>query len=174
MFGLGADSSWIERLPSGHQGTWRTLEVMAYLCRKDYRSPTVRAFLQQILASSPPAAKPPEAFFLFARDSIRFREDPPGLEQVADFQRTIEAGAGDCDDKSVWLATALLAAGYSVRFAVQSYGEKWDHVFVEFYDWSRFKWVALDPSADGHSGLWGRIGWRQQLAPGGFETHFDI
>ncbi len=175
LFGPPPDASWVELLPDGHQGTWRTLEAMRYLVRKDYRSSYVRQKTRRLLLSMPQqGGNPVEALFLFARDRIRFREDPPGVERVADFRRTTEAGYGDCDDKVVWLATALLSLGISARFVVQSYGEQWDHVYLEYFDWSRFSWVALDPSADGHTGIWGPPGWRQSLGPAGYEMRFAI
>lgn len=150
----------------------RTLETMRYLVRKDYSSDFVRACVWEILRAS--RRDRVEALFFFARDCIRYVEDPPQVEKVADFQRTIEMGYGDCDDKVVWLATALLSIGVSVRFVVQSYGETWDHVYLEFYDWSRLGWVALDPTADGHTGIVGDVGWRQPLPVSGYEMRFDV
>lgn len=174
LFGPPADSSWIELLPDGHQGTWRTLETMRYLVRKDAAGNWVHGFLQQHLTGAQ-SAHPVESLFLFARDRIRYVEDPPGLEQVSDFQRTTEAGQGDCDDKAVWLAAALLSLNIPVRFVVQSYGETWDHVYLEFYDWAQLHWVALDPTADGHGGTpVAGIGWRQPLPIGGYEMRFDV
>jgi hypothetical protein len=175
LFSPPRDASWIEILPDGHQGTIRTLEAMRFLCRKDYKSPFVEACVWGIQEFGRQRGwSDVDALFFFARDSIRYVEDPPGLEKVADFERTTQSLAGDCDDKCVWLATALLSIDVPVRFVIQSYGRTWDHVYLEYYDWSRLGWVALDPTADGHTGFTGRPGWRQPLASSGYEMRFDV
>lgn len=168
-------SSWIEILPDGHQGTWRTLEAMRYLVQKDSDSHFLWVFLNSNLFAGLRGRGIVEALFSFARDRIRYVEDPPGLEKVSDFQRTTEAGYGDCDDKAVWLATVLYALNIPVRFIVQSYdGREWAHVYLEFYDWATWHWVALDPTADGHTGIVADIGWRQPLGSQGHEMRFFI
>lgn len=160
-------SSWIEKLDAGHQGTMRTLDVMRWLCRRDYQSDFTTAFLAGL--------KTPEDLFLFARDQIAFQNDPPDVERVADFRRTTELGFGDCDDKSVWLATALLSKGYQPRFRIQSYqGQTWDHVYLDYWDWAKMRWVSLDPSADGHTGFHAQLGWRQALPSYGSEMIYRV
>lgn len=165
---------WIEPLADGHAGTLRTLEVMRWLVRKDSRNPFVRTkttnFIEQQSSHSPVAA-----LFLFARDKIRYVPDPPNLEKVSDFEHTTASREGDCDDKVVWLGTALLSIGVPVRFVVQSYdGGSWDHVYLEFYDWQAWGWTALDPTADGHTGLVADVGWRQPLPQRGREMVYEV
>lgn len=170
--------NWIEALPEGHQGTIRTLETMRALARKDYQSIYVRSVVAGILHGSP--GDPVKALFEFARDQIRYLPDPPGLERVQDFQRSTESRAGDCDDKATWLATALLSIDIPVRFVCQSYGgdtwaNGWDHVYLQFYDFQKWRWVALDPTADGHQGVpVAGVGWLQLLGPGGHEMNYEV
>lgn len=154
----------------------RTLEAMRYLVRKDQYSLFVHGIVFSLLAEARQQGidNSVAALFFYARDQITYVEDPPGLERVADFQRTMESGEGDCDDKVVWLATALINIGVPVRFVVQSYGRTWDHVYCEYYEWALWKWVALDPTADGHTGVIAGIGWRQSLAPAGYEMTFSV
>ncbi len=173
MSKLPDNASWVEALPDGHQGTWRTLQVMAFLVRKDYRSPFVRGFVSQLLHRAQ-RLRPAAALFFYARDEIRFQDDPAGIEKVSDFEHTTRAGAGDCDDKATWLATALFSIDAPARFIVQSYGQTWDHVFIEYYDFELWQWVALDPTADGHTGLIAGPGWRQPLGPQGHEAIYQI
>lgn len=165
---------WREWLADGHAGTLRTLEVMRWLVRKDSHSPTVRQ-ATALLIEQQPQISPVAALFLFARDQIRYVNDPPGWEKVSDFDHTMQSREGDCDDKVVWLATALLSLDIPVRFVVQSYdGGDWDHVYLEFYDWSTLQWVPLDPTADGHTGIIADIGWRQPLPRKGREMTYEV
>jgi hypothetical protein len=171
--------AWVEKLPDGHQGTMRTLEVMRWLVRKDYKDCFTRSFVAEVIKEgSQCGLSPVDSLFIYARDSIRFVEDPPDVELVQDFRRTVEAGQGDCDDKAVWLATALLSLGISARFVIQSYGAQWlnpwDHVYLEYWDWDQWQWVALDPTADGHTGIVAEVGWRQGLSPRGYEMRYSI
>lgn len=169
-----SELSWIEPLADGHAGTLRTLEVMRWLVRKDSKFSSVNAKIQNLLKRQP-TTSPVVALFLFARDQIRYVPDPPDCEQVSDFEHTTASREGDCDDKVVWLATALLAVGVPVRFVVQSYGGgSWDHVYLEFYDWKAWRWTALDPTADGHTGLVADIGWRQPLPQRGREMVYEV
>ena len=165
--------AWLEPLADGHAGTLRTLEVMRWLVRKDCQLPFVKFFIQKLTQQSdlPPVA----ALFVFARDQIRYVPDPPDCEKVSDFAHTTASKKGDCDDKVTWLATALLCLGVPVRFVVQSYaGDTWDHVYLEFYDWQSWRWSALDPTADGHTGIVAEIGWRQPLPQQGREMIYEV
>ena len=166
---------WIEPLPDGHQGTIRTLQTMAWLARKDYNSALVRHAVTYLLQRQP-GANPVAVLFEFSRDEIRYVPDPPHLEKVSDFTHTYESREGDCDDKITWLATGLLSLGVPVRFVVQSQsGGDWDHVYLEFYDWKSFAWVALDPTADGHANTpIAQIGWRNPLPAYGKEMVFEV
>lgn len=166
--------AWCEPLADGHAGTLRTLDVMRWLVRKDSSQRLTSQILQNLIPATPPG-QCVESLFLFARDGIRYVADPPNLEKVSDFFHTTASRQGDCDDKVVWLGTALLAVGIPVRFVVQSYdGESWDHVYLEFYDWTAWRWTALDPTADGHTGVWATVGWRQPLPASGREMVYEV
>lgn len=172
---MQTNQEWIEAMPPGHLGTLRTLETMSWLARKDYGSPSARAVASYLAACGDLV----EGAFRFARDCILYTPDPPSIERVQDFLHSTISQRGDCDDKAVWLATALLAGGVPVRFVVQSYDgdfwrNGWDHVYLECYDFDGWQWVALDPTADGHTGIVAPIGWRQSLPSEGFEWRFPI
>ena len=76
---------------------------------------------------------------------------------MQDAQRTIETGAGDCDDKVVALCSLLAVAGYVTRFVCGGRTpDVLDHVWCEVYlDWED-SWLALDPT-------------NEQAAPGWFQ-----
>jgi transglutaminase-like putative cysteine protease len=68
----------------------------------------------------------------FVRDNIRYIKDIRGVETVATPDITLDMGQGDCDDKSVLLATLLESIGHPTRFVAVSFRPgQFAHVFVE-------------------------------------------
>lgn len=165
-------------LPDGHWGTLATIQAMTGLVEKDAQDEYTRRAVEEIIKSR--NGDPVTALFLFARDNITYQDDfPAGVERIQDFRQLMASRAGDCDDKATWLATALTTIGKAVRFRIQSYASDfwangWDHVYVEFYDWARWQWVALDPTADGHDKTpIAAPGWRQPLPLAGLDIWAD-
>jgi len=79
----------------------------------------------------------------FVRDSIRYVRDVRGVETVQDAEATLRLQAGDCDDKSVLLASMLEALGFRTRFrAVGFKPGHYQHVFPEVL-FDGF-WLALE------------------------------
>lgn len=167
----------IEPLPAGVAGTRRTLEVMAELVRKDRDSAFVRKLrwlLHERTLGRGQIAFVCAAFFV-ARDWVRYMDDPDPFEKIADIQRILEAGVGDCDEKVIVICTLLHAESIPCRFRVQSYdGKEFHHVYCEA-QLEDGTWLSLDPTADGHRGVVvAEPGWRQPLPAGGFEETFPI
>ncbi len=136
-------------LPGGEGGTRFTLDQMARLVRRDVADPELRQWVMSTLRGIPGHSfeKEVERLFEIARDFITYRRDAYSVEQVSAARRTLANGYGDCDDKSVLLATLLGCAGHAARFVVISQSAKgWDHVFVEAL--VRGKWVPLDPTPE--------------------------
>jgi transglutaminase-like putative cysteine protease len=52
------------------------------------------------------------------RDSIYFLNDPAGTEWLQSPRATLDAGAGDCDDRATLLASMLQSFGVRSRFKV--------------------------------------------------------
>lgn len=178
-------SNWyFDGYPSGHLGTYFTLQAMQALARKDYRDPAVLAVIRKIInptgGETLTEREAVKRLFQYSRDCIIYTPDPPDIELVQDFLRSTKSGKGDCDDKATWLATALLSIGLPARFGVQSFmggawAAGWDHVYVEYYDYSRWRWIALDPTADGHEGTpIAAPGWRNPVMSGGYEFFFQV
>lgn len=169
-----------ERLPDGIPGTIRTLAAMAAAVRGDvrpdhcgYRSEVVRRAAIRICMGIQGHDSQGElgALFDFVRDQIRYRADPWDTERVQDPCQTLLLASGDCDDKCVLLAALVASLGYLPRFVVQSQdGQFFDHVYVEVE--RSGQWIALDPTADGQSGLeLASVGWRN---PTGCEWIYQI
>jgi len=62
----------------------------------------------------------------------------------------LEHGFGDCDDKSILLASLLGSIGHSSRFVAIGYRpNEYAHVFVEtIAAGGEGNWIALDPTED--------------------------
>jgi len=81
----------------------------------------------------------------------RYTRDMDNVDTYQHPMRTLELGIMDCDDASIYLAAALMAAGYHVKFRVirTKDSRDWNHIFilVEVSSGkSKPKWVALDGS----------------------------
>jgi hypothetical protein len=169
-----------ERLPDGIPGTIRTLAAMAAAVRGDvgpdycgYRSEQIRRAAIRICMGIRGHDSQGElgALFEFVRDQVRYRADPWDTERVQDPCQTLLLESGDCDDKCVLLAALVASLGYLPRFVVQSQDRQFfDHVYLEVE--RSGQWVALDPTADGQSGLeLATVGWRN---PTGCEWIYQI
>lgn len=83
------------------------------------------------------------ALHAFVRDSIRYVGDINGVETVQSPDKTLEYGYGDCDDKSVLLASLLESIGHPTRFvAIGFQSGVYEHVYVETLIGTR--WIALE------------------------------
>ncbi len=120
---------------------------MARLVRKGAEDQDLRQFIHRLISDIP--ARQWDAIanrlFEYARDRVIYRRDPVGVEVVQSARATLELGYGDCDDKAIFLATALALVGEVTRFRVGSYdGHEWGHVWVQ---WRRGKdWIDFDPT----------------------------
>lgn len=171
----------IEVLPTGDEGTWRTLAYMRQAVRgklapdfNGYQSELVRGWAVKAVSGMPSGFDGEvAALFRAVRDGIRYRRDPVNTERVQDALITLQTGAGDCDDKVTLLATALAALGWVSRFVVQRQtGGDFDHVYLEVLNERANEWVALDPTGDGQSGRpLAEVGWRN---PAKDESRYEI
>lgn len=85
--------------------------------------------------------------------NIRFIKDIRGIETLQTPARTLELGAGDCDDQCILLASILEAAGHPTRFvAVGFSGGDFSHVLTETRIGDR--WIPLETTVPG-----AQIGW---------------
>lgn len=84
-----------------------------------------------------------KAIHQYVRDNIRYVKDIRGVETIATPEQTMIMGQGDCDDKSILVASLLEAIGHPTRFvAVSMNNDDFCHVLVE----TRLgdKWIPVE------------------------------
>jgi hypothetical protein len=125
-------------LRHGAEGNEQTLRYAAQMVREDSAQDIrLRSLAEQLTAGCAPhdVAGAVRVLFEFARDGIRYVDDPVDVERIADAWTTVESRAGDCGDKSILLASLLGAIGIKSQFIVQSWAgdlsNGYDHVHVE-------------------------------------------
>jgi transglutaminase-like putative cysteine protease len=125
---------------------------MAALAQEGRTSSRLRQFAGQMFLQQGIAPKDyygeMNALFSYVRDQIRYMRDPDDVENIAWPSATIEMGFGDCDDKSILLASLLLAAGHRARFVAAAYDGpgQFEHVYVEASCNDGKSWLGLDPT----------------------------
>lgn len=123
------------RLPTGDAGTRATLNIMAALVRRYKKHYPIRALALSLVKRTEQKDWHSEVARLhgYVRDRIRYVRDIHGVETLATPDRTLEAGQGDCDDKSTLLAALLESIGHPTRFVAVAVGPRpqFCHVYVE-------------------------------------------
>lgn len=83
------------------------------------------------------------ALHSFVRDRIRYIRDIRGVETLHTPEKILDQEQGDCDDKSVLLASLLESIGHPTRFVAIGFKPgTFSHVFVETKIGD--KWIALE------------------------------
>lgn len=84
-----------------------------------------------------------KAYHAFVRDKIRYIRDINDVETLHFPEIVVERRSGDCDDKSILLASLLESTGHPTRFVAVGFtpGE-FAHVYVETLIGNR--WVPLE------------------------------
>lgn len=124
----------LQRLPEGTEGIKQTLRVMRGLVRRWKKDPELRRLALSLVKRNGQKDFRGEVANLHAyvRDRIRYVKDINGVETLHTPPRILEQGQGDCDDKSVLLATLLETIGHPTRFVAVGF-DPWrlSHVYVE-------------------------------------------
>jgi transglutaminase-like putative cysteine protease len=170
--------TWLEPLPEGAAGTLQTLRRMKDLVSQHANDTITQQYAAHFAAGAAHPIDYINRAFLFARDEIKYKNDPAPYEMISGFPALAANREGDCDDKVIALCTLLKARGIACNFIAQSYdrdkveAEGFDHVYAEA--WDGRQWVGLDPTADGHNGVTQAMGWRQVLSARGFEYRVSV
>lgn len=132
-------------IPDGKAGIVATLKAMRAFVRASKKNQKIRAFAANIVRSVPEKDWPGQANALheWVKNNIRFMRDTTEVETVADAERTLQLGFGDCDDKSVLFATLAESIGHPTRFVAVGFSpDNYEHVYTETLIGR--KWIASD------------------------------
>jgi len=136
----------LQAIPDGPKGINQTLRIMRQLTRDGKRqySPFRELALSLVERNgNKDWYGEVRDVYQFVRDKIRYVKDIRGIETLATPEMTLQIGQGDCDDKSVLLATLLESIGHPTRFVALSFTPgNYAHVLVE----SKIgdKWIPLE------------------------------
>lgn len=72
------------------------------------------------------------ALLIFVRDRIRYVRDINNVETIHTAERILDNKAGDCDDKSILLASLLESIGFKTRFSALSFTPPIKNIFGTF------------------------------------------
>jgi transglutaminase-like putative cysteine protease len=136
----------LRRIPDGVDGIRVTLQRMAVIARAAVRDEQFLILVRDITRGLPPADKLAEATTIFewAMRHIRYVKDPVGVELIMPPNRLVQLGAGDCDDLSIFMVSALESLGICARFvAIQTRPNAgYNHVYPQ--GWINNRWVSFD------------------------------
>lgn len=131
-----------------------TLKAMRKAALDARRDLTVRGLVEKICENVAQGDYAGEvlAIYYWVCRNIRYMRDPPGVEMVKIPRKLLETRAGDCDDIATLLASMLMLAGNTVRFAVAGFTphESYGHVYVEVV--TPHGVIAVDPVANRDTG----------------------
>jgi len=118
---------------------------MSQLARAGKKSPPVRQLAVDLTRYLPQKDWLGEitALHEFVRDKIRYVKDTRNVETLHTAEKILDNGAGDCDDKSILLASLLESLGHKTRFVAIGFRPgRFSHVYVETYHAG--KWIPLE------------------------------
>ena len=155
-------SQTMNAIPPGIAGIDATLQQMRVLVDRYKINPTIRELALKITNdfSQKNFGAEINALYNFVKFHIRYVKDIHGVETLQTPTKTLDYEAGDCDDKSVLLATLLESIGHETRFHAMGFRTNHiSHVLLEVK--VNGEWLALD-STEPYS-----MGW----SPPGIVTH---
>jgi len=147
--------STLQNIPDGAAGVRATLNIMRKLVRENKTNIKLRRLALSLVKDNDQKNWLGEVRDLHAyvRDHIRYVKDVDGIETVHSPEQVLNFGQGDCDDKSILLATLLATIGHPTRFvAIGLRPGIFQHVFVETKIGN--KWIPLETTEPVE------VGWR--------------
>jgi len=146
--------AWLTEIPSGKQGTRKTLDIMSSVTKKYKTSPAIRLLAQRLVkrVREKNFDEEKKIIYSFVRDKIRYVKDVRGVETIQSPVATLKIGAGDCDDQSILVASLLEAIGHKTRFVACGQIEGvFSHVFTQVLSESG-RWESVECTEKWHYG----------------------
>lgn len=105
-------------LPDGVAGVRATLKIMSALVKSGKKNPYVRAKALALTQGLKQKDKLGEihALWNFVKNNIRYVRDINGVETIHTPEQILRQESGDCDDKSLLLASLLESIGHPSAF----------------------------------------------------------
>lgn len=132
---------------NGVRGVAQTVGVMRRLVNEGKIDPIIRSAATSIVYLTPEKDAGSELLALFdqVQNRIRYVGDIHGVETVSTAAKTLLGKIGDCDDKSILLASLFEAIGYPTRFVVAGYSTpgELEHVYLQVF---ADDWIDCDPT----------------------------
>lgn len=120
---------------NGVRGVAQTVGLMRELVRQGRIDPAILAAARSLVFLTPEkdAGAELQVIFDHVQNCIRYTSDIHEVETLSSAAQTLAGRCGDCDDKSVLLASLFEAVGYPTRFVVAGYeeGGQLEHVYVQ-------------------------------------------
>lgn len=139
--------SYLE-IPDGPAGIRETLKLMRELVRTGKREPSMRRLALSLVRNVPEKdfVGELEACFVFVQKKIRYTLDINAIETLQAPQVTTRFKAGDCDDKTILLATLLEILGHPCYLCAGAFDapEAYGHVFLLSTPAGEGDLIALD------------------------------
>lgn len=139
-------SGVIVALAPGMDGVRQTLASMRAMVNTYRTNLALRQQAISLIFTTPQRDELGEVtcIFDFVRDHIRYVRDINDVETLSTPDKTAAARIGDCDDKTVLLATLLESVGYPTRFVVAGYSNPGDveHVYLQVF--AVGEWIDAD------------------------------
>lgn len=135
----------IRTIPQGDAGTVATLRQMAEYVRARRVHPDIRALAESIVQWVPEKDAVAEAAALhsWVRDNIRYTSDIAQVETLKDPLILLQSRHGDCDDKTMLVASLLQSVGFPVQLVAVSFDRgEFSHVYCETF--INDEWVAVE------------------------------
>lgn len=135
----------LQAIPSGKEGIRATLKIMGKLVKDYRRNRTVRELALHLVRhlQQKNFYGEVEAIHHFVKEKIRYVKDIKNVETLQSPLQTLRLKAGDCDDKSILVASLLESIGHPTRFlAVGFKANSLSHVFVQTKIGN--KWVSVE------------------------------
>ncbi len=143
ILNLGEGPAVIDRLVGELQRFKRDPQELAH----------VRGVALDLVSSVSPGDDLGEIFAVwhYVRDAVRYTRDIANVDTLQSPRATLRILQGDCDDKSVLLASLLETVGFATRFAVSATVPRhsYNHVYVETFVPKLGKWIPLESSIAG-------------------------